>query len=132
MKRLLMAAALFAAMSPAMGQSFYKCPSPTPGAPPTIQQMPCSATGGGETVTVTAPKPGDGSITESTARMKALSGDLNKEWDKQAEINKAENDRLQALAAERDKADAQRETAAAIDRQTDVMAAPRVITIRHR
>ncbi len=124
MKRLLMAAALFAALSPAMGQSFYKCPGATPGAPPTIQQMPCSATGGGETVTVTAPKPGDGSITESTARMKALSGDLNKEWDEQAKINKAENDRLQALAVEKrkaraaeDQAEAQRETARAISAQ---------------
>lgn len=38
--------ALFAA--PAFGQSVYKCPSATPGAPPVIQQMPCSPTGGGE------------------------------------------------------------------------------------
>jgi hypothetical protein len=123
MKTLLVAAALFA-MSPAIGQSFHKCPNAIPGAPPVIQQMPCSVTGGGETVTVTAPKPGDGSIAESTARMKALSGDLNKEWDKQAEINKVESDRRQALAAEHrkakaaeDQAEAQRETARAISAQ---------------
>lgn len=49
---------LSALVSPAMGQTFFKCPSPTAGAPPVIQQMPCSATGGGEIVTVTAPKAG--------------------------------------------------------------------------
>jgi hypothetical protein len=38
--------------APAWGQSIYKCPSPTPNAPPVIQQMPCSPTGGGETITV--------------------------------------------------------------------------------
>lgn len=60
-------------------------------------------------------------IAESTARMKAVSGDINKGWEKQAEIDKAENDRQEALSAEHRKAKAaeaqaaaQRDTAAAI------------------
>ena len=109
------------ATAPVFGQTIYKCPSTTPGAPPVMQQMPCSAQGGGEAITVKPPKPGDNSIAESTARMKALSGDLNKEWEKQAEIDKAENNRQEALSAEHrkakaaeDQAAAQRATAAAI------------------
>ena len=35
--------------APTFGQTIYKCPSATPGAPPIIQQMPCSPQGGGET-----------------------------------------------------------------------------------
>ena len=83
------------------------------GAPSVMQQMLCSAQGGGEVITVKPPKPGDNSIAESTARMKAFSGVLNKDWDKQAEIDKAEGDRRAALAAENRKARAAEEQAAA-------------------
>ena len=83
------------------------------GAPSVMQQMPCSAQGGGEVITVKPPKPGDNSIAESTARMKAFPGDLNKDWDKQAEIDKTESDRRSALAAEHRKAKAAEEQAAA-------------------
>ena len=51
----------------ASAQTLYKCPSPTPGAPPILQQMPCSPTGGGETMTV-KPIPtgaGGGGLCES-------------------------------------------------------------------
>ncbi len=117
--RIIATVLLFAAMSPAMGQSFYKCPHPTPGAPPVIQQMPCSVTGGGETVTVHAPKPGaDGGLRESE---REFSKGLNEQWGKQAEIDRIERERQQALAVERrkaraaeDQAEAQRATARAI------------------
>lgn len=108
-------------ISAAWGQTMHKCPGPTLDAPPIIQQMPCSPTGGGETMTVHPPKPGDNSIAESTARMKALSSDLNQYWAEQVQIDKAESDRREALAAEQrkakaaeDQAAAQRATAAAI------------------
>lgn len=102
---------LFIAMSPAMGQSFYKCPSPTAGAPPVIQQMPCPATGGGETINVTAPKPGaDGGLRESE---KEFSKGLNEAWAVQAEKDRIERERQQALSVERDKARAAEEQAAA-------------------
>lgn len=97
--------------NPGIGQTIYKCPKPD--GTTMIQQMPCSPTGGGETVTVSPIKAGDNSIAESTARMRALSGDLNKEWKQQAEINKAESDRREALAAEHRKARAAEEQAAA-------------------
>lgn len=97
--------------APALSQQMYKCPDPF--GVVKYQQMPCSPQGGGEAVTVTPPKPGDNSIAESTARMKALSGDLNKEWEKQAEIDRAENNRQEALRVERDKARAAEEQAAA-------------------
>lgn len=38
--------------APAFGQTIYKCPSATLDAPPIIQQMPCSPTGGGEMMEV--------------------------------------------------------------------------------
>lgn len=96
---------------PVIGQTVYKCPKPD--GTTMIQQMPCSAQGGGETMTIKPPKPGDNSIAESTERMKALSGDLNKDWDKQAEIDKTESDRRDVLAAEHRKARAAEEQAAA-------------------
>lgn len=97
--------------APALSQQMYKCPDPS--GVVKFQQMPCSPTGGGEAVTVTPPKAGDNSIAESTARMKAVSGDINKGWEKQAEIDKAENNRQEALRVERDKAKAAEEQAAA-------------------
>ncbi len=39
-------------VAPAFGQTIYKCPSATPGAPPVIQQMTCSLQGGGEMMEV--------------------------------------------------------------------------------
>ena len=57
---------LILAPAQALGQTIYKCPPATPGAPPVIQQMPCSPTGGGETITVHAPKPaGEGGLRDS-------------------------------------------------------------------
>jgi hypothetical protein len=103
--------------APAWGQSFYKCPSSTPGAPPMIQQMPCSPIGG-QTIKVNPIKKGDGSIEESIERMKGMSSNINKEWNEQKEKDEKENHRLEALAVESDKAkatvEAARITAAAI------------------
>lgn len=67
---------------PAFAQTMYKCPSPTPGAPPIYQQMPCSPQGGGESMPVKAIPSGVDS-SEATARMKAYSDKLNEEWGKQ-------------------------------------------------
>lgn len=105
--------------APAWGQSIYKCPSSTPGAPPVIQQMPCSLAGGGETLTVKPIPTGAGSGLSDGA--KEYSKSLNEQWAKQAEIDKAERARQDTLDAEHRKAKAaeeqaaaQRETAAAI------------------
>lgn len=106
-------------VTPALGQTLYKCPDPS--GVTKFQQMPCSPTGGGETITVKPPKPGDNSAAESTERIKAYSAELNKEWEERAKAEKAESDRKEALAAEHRKARAaeaqaaaQRATAAAI------------------
>ena len=73
----------------ALGQTIYKCPPATPGSPPVIQQMPCSPTGGGETITVHAPKTSTGTndAAEATARIKAYSDSLNDQWRTQKENN---------------------------------------------
>ena len=73
----------------AHGQTIYKCSSPTPGAPPIIQQMPCSPAGGGEAITIHAPPPASGAndAAEATARIKAYSDSLNEQWRKQKENN---------------------------------------------
>lgn len=63
-------ASLILIAAPASAQTIYKCPSPTPGAPPVIQQMPCSPTGGGETVKVDAPKAsGEGGLRQGEKDM---------------------------------------------------------------
>ena len=86
----------------ASAQSIYKCPSPTPGAPPTIQQMPCSPTGGGETMTVKPIPAGAGSgISESA---KSYSQELTDRRAEQARLDNEENKRQEALRVERDKA----------------------------
>lgn len=54
--------------APAFGQSMYKCPSSTPGAPAIYQQMPCTPTGGGETVTVKPIPAGTGSGLSDSAK----------------------------------------------------------------
>ena len=79
---------LAAMMSPAMGQSFYKCPSPKAGAPPTIQQMPCSVTGGGEQIKVAPHTPGADESAAATARMKAYSESLNSQREAQQNSNR--------------------------------------------
>lgn len=105
--------------SPAFGQTIYKCPSPTPGAPPILQQAPCTPTGGGEPIRINAPKPGsDGGLRESE---RAYAQSRDEFWQKKADADEAERQRVQALNIERDKvraaeeqAAAQRATAAAI------------------
>lgn len=64
MKTILMLLAMLS--MPAFGQSMYKCPSPTPGAPAIYQQMPCSPQGGGEVVPVKAmPTTGNEGLSDS-------------------------------------------------------------------
>ncbi len=103
--------------APGWGQQMYKCPDAS--GVVKYQQMPCSPTGGGETVTITVPKSsGDGGLRDSErAYMQASSERL----EKQRQADEAENQRQEALRIERDKvkaaeaqAAAQRATAAAI------------------
>lgn len=103
---------------PAFGQTIYKCPSATPGAPPIIQQMPCSPIGGGETMQVKPLKAsGEGLRPEEAATLKALSEHNNAtdqaHAEKQARIVQEEK-RQEALNVERRKAAAMEEQAAAL------------------
>jgi len=93
---------LVALAMPAFGQSIYKCPSPTPGAPPVIQQMPCSPTGGGETMNVKPIPTGAGSGISEEA--KTYSRSLEDRRAEQARLDDEENKRREALKIESDKA----------------------------
>lgn len=93
---------LSALAAPAWGQAIYKCPSPTPGAPPVIQQMPCSPTGGGEAMTVKPIPTGAGSGISENA--KAYSQELGDRRAEQARLDDEENKRQEALKIESDKA----------------------------
>lgn len=128
MKTLILLSALIAA--PAMAQTMYKCPSPQPGAPAIYQQMPCTPTGGGEVLPVKALTSGKGAGMSDNA--KAYLADVESQRAEESRLAAEESKRQEALRVERSKAAAQRETARAIDRQTAVMAAPRVITIHRR
>lgn len=108
--------ALFA--SPAFGQTIYKCPSATPGAPPIIQQMPCSPQGGGEAMEVKPLKAsGEGLRPEEIAVTKQLSESNRAAEQRRAAVieeGKAEDRRVEALNVERRKAAALEEQAAAM------------------
>lgn len=121
---------LFLLSAPAFGQSMYKCPATTEGAPAVYQQMPCSLQGGGEVLPVKALTSGKGAGLSDSA--KAYLADVDSQRAAQAAVQAEEDRRQEALSVERSKAAAQRDTARAIDRQTAVMAAPRVITIHRR
>jgi hypothetical protein len=98
--------------APAFGQSMYKCPSPTPGAPAVYQQMPCSPTGGGEAVTV-KPIRTTGTDARISEQGQAYMQDNKERWTAQREAEIAENQRQEALAAEHRKAKAAEDQAAA-------------------
>ena len=95
----------------ASAQTLYKCPSPTPGAPPIIQQMPCSPTGGGETMTVKPIPTGAGSGLSEDG--KAYLKERDHYRAEQAKVDEEERHRQEALAAEHRKAAAAEEQAAA-------------------
>lgn len=103
--------------SPAFGQTIYKCPSATSGAPPVIQQMPCSPQGGGEAMQVKPLKAsGDGLRPEEIAVTKSLSESNRAAEQARAKVieeGKAEDKRVEALNVERRKAAAMEEQAAA-------------------
>jgi hypothetical protein len=107
---LVVSAVLLAA--PVFGQSIYKCPPKTPGDQPVIQQMPCSPTGGGETMNV-KPLKSTGSTLEINEQGKQLMEENNKRWAAQAEAAKKERERQEALAVERRKAEATEDQARA-------------------
>ena len=103
--------------SPTLGQTIYKCPSATPGAPPVIQQMPCSPQGGGETMEVKPLKAsGEGLRPEEIAVTKSLSESNRAAEHTRADIRAKgieEDKRQEALNIERRKAAAMEEQAAA-------------------
>lgn len=110
MKTTLMILSLLPAL-PAFGQTMYKCPSPTPGAPPVFQQAPCSPTGGGETVQKKEIKTTGG--TGLSAGAKEYMGERDQYWQTKAEAETAESNRQEALRIERGKVRAAEEQAAA-------------------
>jgi len=128
MKTLILLSALLA--MPAYAQTMYKCPSSTPGTPPIYQQMPCSLQGGGEQVAKKELKSTGSPLMSDSA--KSYLTNIENQRAEEARVAAEESKRREALNVERGKAAAQRETARAIDRQTAVLAAPRVITIRRR
>jgi len=95
--------------APALSQQMYKCSDES--GVVKFQQMPCSPTGGGEAITVNAPKStGDGGLRESErAYMQASSDRL----EKQRQADEAENQRQEALRVERAKARAAEDQARA-------------------
>ncbi|MFZ1828628.1 MAG: DUF4124 domain-containing protein [Candidatus Competibacteraceae bacterium] len=113
---------------PVFAQTMYKCPNAA--GTVNFQQMPCTPTGGGEAVAKKEIKSTGSSMMSESA--KSYLADVESQRAKQAKIEAEESKRQEALNVERGKSAAQRETARAIDRQTAVMAAPRVITIRRR
>ena len=96
---------------PATAQQVYKCPAPTPGAPPVIQQMPCTPTGGGESVTVKAIPQGAGSGLSDDA--KGYMAERDKHWSAKEKAAEEERQRQEALNIERAKAAAEMEQAKA-------------------
>lgn len=105
--------------APAFGQTMYKCPSPTPGAPAVYQQMPCTPTGGGESMAVKAIPAGAGSGLSEGA--KKYMEDRDKFWAEKQKTDDEARRRQEDMAVERAKvraaeeqAAAQRATAAAI------------------
>lgn len=101
---------------PAFGQTMYKCPDES--GTVKFQQMPCSPTGGGEAMQVKKlPGSGEGLRPEEAQTLKDFS-EHNAAADKARAEQRArivaEEKRQEALNVEREKAEAQRATAAAI------------------
>jgi len=96
---------------PAFGQSMYKCPAATEGAPAVYQQMPCSLQGGGEVLPVKALTSGKGSGLSESA--KAYLADVDSQRAAQATAQAEESRRQEALSIERGKVKAAKEQAAA-------------------
>lgn len=101
---------------PVCGQTMYKCPDES--GVVKYQQMPCSPTGGGEAVQVKKlPGSGEGLRPEEAQTLKDFS-EHNAAADKARADEHArivaEEKRQEALNVEREKAEAQRATAAAI------------------
>ncbi|MFZ1643604.1 MAG: hypothetical protein WAV07_19685 [Candidatus Contendobacter sp.] len=97
------------AMSPAFGQTIYKCPRPDGYV--NIQQMPCSPTGGGETMAVKPIPTGAGSGLSDDA--KAYMGERDKHWAEKAKADNEEAQRQEGLNIERAKVKAEQDQAAA-------------------
>lgn len=109
MNRTILIIAIALSAAPAVGQQMYKCPDPS--GVVKFQQIPCSPQGGGEAITVNAPKAssGDGLRESERAYMQASSERL----EKQRQADEVENQRQEALRVERAKARAAEDQARA-------------------
>lgn len=96
---------------PALGQTMYKCPSPTPGLPATYQQMPCTPQGGGEMVEKKELQSTGSSMMSDSAR--GYLADVESQRAEQAKAADEESKRREALNVERGKVRAAQEQAAA-------------------
>lgn len=107
---------LFLLAAPAFGQTMYKCTDDSGVAK--YQQMPCTPTGGGEVIPVKKlPGSGEGLRPEEASALDNLTAHnaaVDKARAEERERIRAEEKRQEALNVEREKAEAQRATAAAI------------------
>lgn len=97
--------------APAFGQSMYKCPSPTPGAPATYQQMPCSPQGGGDVVQKKEIQSTGSPLMSESA--KGYLSNVESQRAEESRIAAEEDKRQEALSVERGKVKAAKEQAAA-------------------
>ncbi|HOW75574.1 MAG TPA: hypothetical protein PK959_06540 [Candidatus Competibacteraceae bacterium] len=105
-KNLLIPLALL--ITPAFGQTIYKCPQAD--GIMKIQQTPCTVTGGGEAVKLNTPKAsGDGLRDSERAYLQSR----DEYWNQRAVEDDAEDKRQEALRVERAKAIAAEHQAAA-------------------
>ncbi|MCP5197319.1 MAG: DUF4124 domain-containing protein [Gammaproteobacteria bacterium] len=108
----------FLLISSAYGQTMYKCPDPSGNVK--FQQMPCTPTGGGESMEIKSIKT-TGADTRISAEGRAYMQDNAARRSSEQEERRKEAERREALNVEREKAraareqaEAQRETARAI------------------
>jgi hypothetical protein len=109
MNRTILSLMALALTAPAFGQTMYKCPNASGVA--TYQQMPCSATGGGETLAVKPIPAGAGSGLSDNARAYLAERDRYRAEQAQAQAEADKEERR--IAAEHHQAQATEEQAAA-------------------
>ncbi len=95
----------------AVGQTMYKCQDTSGSGAVRFQQMPCSPTGGGESMAVKSIPAGAGSGISENA--KNYMQERDKYWDDKSKEAAEESKRQDALRVEREKAAATREHAEA-------------------
>ncbi|MCB1778062.1 MAG: hypothetical protein KDI50_11565 [Candidatus Competibacteraceae bacterium] len=131
MKQIAVLFTAFAAapVTPALGQTMYKCADPA--GIVKFQQIPCTPTGGGEAMTMKSIPSGASSGISNEA--KSYMQERDKYWDAKAKADDEESKRQDTLRVERQKAAATREQAAAQRETAQAIresGRPRVIIVR--